>query len=174
MDIKSELKYGFWMAFALFIWWVVEYMLGWQIPDTDLNFYSSIYSNLIVSVVGLFLVMLVKKQQLPSGEVKYGTLAISGGIALLAAGILLIPLASIFFHFINQDWVELGVEKALEKLDENATKEEIVKMTERAESYYAPSSMGMTSFSKLIMMGFFLVLAEALIVLKLPIGTGSK
>lgn len=174
MDIKSELKYGFWMAFALFIWWVLEYMIGWQVPNTDINFYSSIFSNLFVTLIGIFMVMLSKKKQLPKNEVRYGTLTIAGGITLLAAGILLIPLASIFFHFINQEWVELGVEKAIEKLDASATEKEIEQVTNRAESYYAPSSMGMTSFSKLIMMGFCLLFIEALIVLKLPIGNQNK
>lgn len=174
MDVKNELKFGFWMAFALFIWWVIEYLLGFQKPNNDTWLYSSIISNAIIALVGMYLAMLHTKKKTPKAELRYATLALSAGLTLVASSILVIALSSIFYHFINQELVDVAVAMTKEKLVEETDPAEIAKRIEQTQAAFAPGSMGMKNFSSLVTMGFFLLLIEAVFVLKLPVGVSDK
>lgn len=170
MDVKNELKYGFWMAFAFFILWVLQYVTGIQIPDTDTDFRFVLISNFAVVIIGLFATIVAKKKMLGPKDLSYGTLAISGGIALLATGILVIPLSSIFYHFINTEWVELAIDKVLSAAKEGTSEKKLLRLEEQTRAAFSAGSMGMQNFARVTMIGFFVLLIEALIILKLPIG----
>ncbi|MFY0675552.1 MAG: DUF4199 family protein [Bacteroidia bacterium] len=174
MEIKSELKFGFWMAFALFIWWIAEYLLGFQGEKMENLSLSINVSNLIVIVVGLYLSMTEKKNATDKADLKYGTLALSGGVALLAAAILILALTSIFYHFINTGWQEFVTNINLKEFATDLEGEDLQKKREMYMAMYAPGSMGMQNFARFTMYGFFIVLIEALIVLKLPSSARNK
>ncbi|MBI1185399.1 DUF4199 family protein [bacterium] len=174
MDIKTELKIGFWMAFAMFIWWIGEYLLGIQGENMQYKTMSMLLSNTLVIVIGCYMAMRAAKFKTPANDLKYGTLALSAGVTLLAASVLVLVLSSIFYHFVNSGYTDYMVQKQMAKQDPTTSVEELTKREEMYHAVFAPGSMGMANFSNMVMLGFFIILIEALVVLKLPLGAATK
>lgn len=167
MDVKPELKNGFWMAFALFCWWTVEYLFGLHSAFIDHLQKSILISNVIVPIVGLWL-LLTQKKVSEGGTSTYGSLAISGGISIVASSIFILALSIVFYKLINPGWVDFMVQKNIELTGEGKTPEELAKLKEGYSAVFAAGSMGMQNFSRFIMFGLLILLLEALVVLKLP------
>ncbi|MGB0428991.1 MAG: DUF4199 family protein [Bacteroidia bacterium] len=173
MEVKVELKYGFWMAFAMFVWWVIEYQTGIQSNNLKYLSLSINISNFAVIIIGLFLALTAKKRTLKPSNINYSTLAISAGITLLASGILILALTSLFYHFVNTGWQEYATNLNIEQFANELEGEELTKKREMYMAMFAPGSMGMQNFARFIFYGFFLLFIESFVVLKLPVGQSN-
>mgnify|MGYP000524520753 CR=1 FL=1 len=168
MNIKDELRYAFWMAFALFIWSVIEYAIGIQTGAYFEYLPTSVtFSTLLVVGAGMYMAMKNTKAKTEASELKYGTLAISGGIALVACAILSFGLTAVFYNFINTEWLSFMTDQNLALLEEPPSPERMAELKEGYAAHYSAGSMGMQTFSRIIMFGLILLFLEALIVLKI-------
>lgn len=167
MDIKNEIKYAFWMAFAFFIWWVIEYLIGLQAKPDELQA-SVIWSTIVIITVGMLLSMLDKKRRTRKEELSYGKLAIAGGISLVGAGILVLGLNIAFYKFVNTEWTQMMIDLQLDTIKEKNPEMSEGQIIEGLRAMYGAGSMGMQAFSRVVMLGLPIMLIEALIVLKTP------
>ena len=155
------------MAFALFCWWTFEYLLGLHTVYIKSLQSSILASNILVPIVGLWFLMSGKKAA-KGDSASYGSLAISGGIAIVASSIFILALTIIFYKLINTGWVDFMTKKNIELFGDGKNEEELQELREGFAAVFAAGSMGMQNFSRFIMFGMVILLLEALIVLKLP------
>lgn len=166
MNVKDELKYGFWMAFVLFIWWVVEYLMGFQTGRLEHLSTSVMLSNLTVLGLGLYLTLNNTKSKTPSSDLHFSTLFLSGGVALIGSSILIYGLSILFYKIVNPDWVATMTQANLELLSETPTPERLEELKQGYGAQYGAGSMGLMNFSRMVMFGLFILLIEAFAVLK--------
>lgn len=166
MNVKDELKYGFWMAFVLFIWWVVEYLMGFQTTKLEHLSTSVMLSNLAVLGLGLYLTLNNTKSKMSASDLSFGGLFISGGVALIGSSILIYGLSILFYKIVNPDWVATMTEANLKLLTEAPDAERLAELKEGYAAQYGAGSMGLMNFSRMVMFGLFILSIEAFVVLK--------
>ncbi len=173
MEVKLELKYGFWMAFAMFVWWVIEYVSGIQGNNLEYLGLSINLSTFAVIIIGLFFTLKQKKQITNQADLSYSTLAISAGITLLASGILILALSSLFYHFVNTEWQTYATELNLKNFAAELDGDKLKEKREMYMAMFSPGSMGMQNFARFVMYGFVVMFIEAFVILKLPVGQSN-
>lgn len=166
MNVKDELKYGFWMAFVLFTWWVVEYLVGFQTVHLQHLSTTVMVSTLAVLIAGIYFTLHNAQAKLPAKEFTYSSLFISGGVALIACSILIYGLSILFYKIVNIDWVATMTEANLKLLKEPPTVEELEQLKKGYAAQYSPGGMGLLNFSRMIIFGLFILLIEAFVVLR--------
>lgn len=166
MNVRDELKYGFWMAFVLFTWWVVEYLVGFQTVHLKHLSTTVMVSNLVVLGAGIYLTLNNTRSKYSSDKLTFGTLFTSGGVALIASAILIYGLSIMFYKIVNTGWVETMTTANLKLLSETPDAERLAELKEGYKAQYSPGSMGLLNFSRMTIFGLLILLVESFAVLK--------
>lgn len=158
MHYKEELKHGFWMALTLFFWWVAEYLIGLQGSHIQYLQISVLTSNLLILLVGAWLVLHRISTQPAHPVTGYWNLALSACITVLAMAILSLGLANVFYRIVHPDWTEFMAQTNLARVPPGSTHTPKI---ESLRAMYSPGSMGMMAFSRLITLGLMVCLPLA-------------
>ena len=152
------------MAFSLFIWWVGELLLGFQTEHIAQVHISFFISNTLIIAIGMWMTLQACAKSLSRDELKYGTLMISAGVNLMAMGFLVFAFSLVFYKMVNPAWTQTMVDANMAVLTDTDV-ETLDKKRKAFNAIYSASSMGMKHFSRIVFIGFFLMLVESAIVL---------
>ena len=165
MALKQQLKYGFWIAFAYFIWWTIEKFAGLHADQIAQRSLATLLSCSI-PLVGIFIAIRRLKKEFYQNA-STGELAIQGGIVLVMSAILCLILAAIFYQWVSPEYTPNKVEYVLAQIQKNNPEIDISAKREMAEASFSTMSMAISHFSWLIMSGLIFLLPQAFIAKKI-------
>lgn len=156
MNYRLELKYGFWMAIALFLWLLGEWAAG--LHSTHIEYgWISIIRTFMVLAVGVYFCLSDKNEEFYQNKASYGSLVISAGLMILATAIMTYLLNFLYHKFINPEYAAIIIRKNLvgvsEEIEEDALR--------TLKAMYSPASMAMFAFARVIMVGLVIALINS-------------
>lgn len=156
MNYRLEIKYGFWMAIALFLWLLGEWAAGFH--STHLEYTQiSIILSWIVLVVGVYHGLSDKNEEFYQNKASYGSLAISAGLMVLATAIMTYLFHFLYHKLINPEYTATIIQEKLLRVSEDK-KEDALKAF---QAIHSPGSMAMFAFARVIMVGLVIALVNS-------------
>ena len=156
MNYRLEIKYGFWMAVALFLWLLGEWAAGFHSTHLEYGQISILLSSIVI-VVGVYHGLSDKNEEFYANKASFGSLAISASLMVLAAAIMTYLLHFLYHKFINSGYSGIIIQEELSKVPEEK-KDDALKTL---QAMYSPASMAMMAFARIIMFGLVIALVNS-------------
>lgn len=157
MNLRKSLNFAFWISFAFFIWWVADYLLGFQtIANQELHFYSTVISSFLIPAIGLS--FFFNRRLKETEKQSWGDLFLSGGILITSVALLNALLSLIFYGLVNPSYTEAMANQMAENAVKAGDDREFSILQEAARAAYSPGALATMEFSRTVICGIFLLL----------------
>ena len=135
--MKTEIKWGLIISTMIFLWVLMEFLLGFHTTRIELHPIITWFS-LCIPIIGLIVALKEKREKDLGGTMSYIQALKSGFLISLVCGIMNIVWQGIYWTLVNPGYGETLVQHAREKLGEEAAKD--------AEQYANMNSYMVQSF----------------------------
>ena len=120
----TELKYGMFTSFILFIWMIFEYTL--LVPNFhELGLYIGIVA-ILIPVIGIFLGIRERREKTNFGYISYGEAFRTGIVITFIVAVMIVLFTYAYYEYMNPNYVNyLAAETEKALIKQNAGREEI-------------------------------------------------
>ena len=120
----TELKYGMFTSFILFIWMIFEYTL--LVPNFhELGLYIGIVA-ILIPVIGIFLGIRERREKTNFGYISFGEAFRTGIVITFIVAVMIVLFTYAYYEYMNPNYVNyLAAETEKALIKQNARREEI-------------------------------------------------
>ena len=120
----TELKYGMFTSFILFIWMIFEYTL--LVPNFhELGLYIGIVA-ILIPVIGIFLGIRERREKTNFGYISFGEAFRTGIVITFIVAVMIVLFTYAYYEYMNPNYVNyLAAETEKALIKQNAGREEI-------------------------------------------------